>query len=354
VSDFNRDGRDDYAAVENGGAPTGQCGPFSPPSQVAVSLGTGAGTFAPPVVFAAGCASMSAAAADVDADGYLDLVVVGRDTRVFLGHGDGTFEPASVMVGGLAPTAAVVADFSGDGVADLAVANAGSSAADRPGSVAIFVGHGTGTFDPPTLLAGVREPIWLVTTDVNGDLLTDLAVVNAGLGGASEPYAVTVFVNTGGGTFRASFIPVPQPWTPRSLSSADLNGDGRSDLVLTAGSESAPPPYHLAIVLLGNGDGTFRFSAAYGIERWASQPLLADFDADGLIDMAVGANLSATIHVLKGRGDGTFVPHRNFGIPGFLNGFAVGNFGGDAKPDLLAATTSELAVQTSLITNTTP
>lgn len=69
--------------------------------------------------------------------------------------------------------------------------------------------------------------------------------------------------------------------------------------------------------------------------------------------MAVGANLTQTIHVLIGRGNGTFIPHRNFGVPGFIREFEMGNFGGDAKQDLLVSVTTDVTFETVLLTNTT-
>lgn len=350
TGDFNGDGHDDYAGLHRGAPFT--CGRVLQTAVVAVVMGAGDGTFGAPATFVGGCNAEFIASAEINGDSYPDLVVAGLDTRVFLANGDGSFRFASSNIGGSNPVAAAVADFSGDGVADLAVANAGSP--ERHGSVAVFGGHGDGTFDPPTVLVEVLGPVSLASADFNGDLQPDLAVANAGLSDANDPYAITVYLNAGGGSFQARFIPIAQPWVPRYLSAADLNGDAVDDLVLTAGSESGPRSHDLAIVLLGNGDGNLRFSAAYGVERWATQALIADLDADGSLDMAVGGKLIHTIHVLRGRGDGTFVPFGNFGVPGFIHGFATGRFGGDARPDLLASVLTDVAPQTVLLTNVTP
>ena len=117
AADFNRDGRTDVA-VTNVGART-----------VDVLLGTGTGSFQPPIASVAGVIPYFAAAADFNEDGIPDLVVGGATTspgssvNILLGIGDGRFQnPIAYTTSGNGyPNVLVVGDFNGDGHSDVAV-----------------------------------------------------------------------------------------------------------------------------------------------------------------------------------------------------------------------------------------
>ena len=118
--------------------------------------------------------------------------------------------------------------------------------------------------------------------------------------------------------------------SPAFVSVADFNGDGIPDLAVTnAGSSTVT-------VLLGNGDGTF--TAAAMSPPTGSEPesiVAGDFNGDGIPDLAVVNNGSNTVTILLGNGDGTFTATAT--SPGTGNdpwGIAVGDFNGDGIPDL--------------------
>src|SRR5882672_4452705 len=85
-----------------------------------------------------------------------------------------------------------------------------------------------------------------------------------------------------------------------SLAVADVNGDGRPDLLVADYDGSVD-------VLLGNGDGTFQTVAAYSSGGSAPYSVaVADLNGDGRPDLAVANFNSNTVGVLLGNGDGTF------------------------------------------------
>lgn len=110
-----------------------------------VLLGNGNGTFQAPVSYAESPSALpnSVAIADVNGDGYLDLVVANMckvaDSKcgypgyvggvaVLLGNGDGTFQnPINYSSGGSDAVSVVVADVNGDGRPDLVALNASST-----------------------------------------------------------------------------------------------------------------------------------------------------------------------------------------------------------------------------------
>ncbi len=125
---------------------------------------------------------------------------------------------------------------------------------------------------------------------------------------------------------------------PASIVTADLNGDNVPDVVVTNARSDA------VTVLLGNGDGTFRaprtFVVGAGISSSAGdvyrEAVVADFNADGVPDIAVPNLLSADVSILLGRGDGTFQPQRRFDAIIRADSLAAGDFNGDGRRDLVA------------------
>ena len=143
---------------------------------------------------------------------------------------------------GFDPTALAVADFNADGHTDLAVTSAGSNL------VQIFLGNGDGAFRTGSNLqfaTGV-DPVFISTLDVDGDGLLDLAIAN------QTDNTVSILLGKGDGTFTAATTPaVPAGTEPTSIAVADLNVDGRPDLVVADKTENS------VSILLNLGGGLF-------------------------------------------------------------------------------------------------
>jgi hypothetical protein len=91
----------------------------------------------------------------------------------------------------------------------------------------------------------------------------------------------------------------------RYSSAADLNNDGRTDLVTADGNGAVA-------IRLGNGDGTFQPAVSYPVGDLPRRPAIGDLNNDGLLDLAVPNGSSNTISVLRGNGNGTFQPATNW------------------------------------------
>src|SRR5262249_843784 len=117
---------------------------------------------------------------DLNDDRILDAVVTNYasgDVSILLGRGDGTFEPQHRFDATTSPFAVAVADFNGDAIPDLAVDDSVPGA----GGLAILLGRGDGTFLPqrllPSPLAEVSPAVELQAADLNGDGKKDLVIV---------------------------------------------------------------------------------------------------------------------------------------------------------------------------------
>jgi hypothetical protein len=274
---------------------------------------------------------------DFNNDGKLDLIVAsGPYVYALLGNGDGTFQPASGSPG---PSNSVitdihVADINGDGIQDIII----NGKRGTTGLVATMLGNGNGTFQAPveTDFTGAASSLTIVG-DFNADGVLDVALVSAG--------EVRVMLGNGNGTFQAPVASFFSTYAGRDgIATADFNGDGHLDLVITAYDPSSTTGFNFVGVLLGNGDGTFsdiNMVAGSGASYvGAITATIADFNGDGKLDIATGiqtagATIQGLIYLSLGNGDGTFsvgtsVPNVNVVTTPLL----LGDFNADGIIDL--------------------
>ncbi len=327
-ADFNGDGFDDVAIPVNAA---------SGAEQLNVYLGTGQAKQpfqpGPATPLTTGALIISLVAADFNGDGKKDVAIsYGFPTafvQIFLGNGDGTFTAGASFnaPGGLGATDMVVADFNKDGKLDLVLS-----------SGYIALGKGDGTFAAPSQFFNAPgDPgLWLGVADFNHDGKLDLAYMLS----FSFPAQLMVLLGNGDGTFQTPAVYLPNG-VPQWAQLADVNGDGRPDIVVL--NLGAGDPTHRIAVFLGNADGTFQnpsFVTGYRIIH-AAMIVARDFNGDGKVDLAVIDEYGNNIFLFAGNGDGTFAPEQELGVgvgPAWLTS---GNFHGQTAhgfPDLLMVT----------------
>jgi hypothetical protein len=235
--------------------------------------------------------------------------------------------PTNYAAGGV-PTSVAISDINGDGKPDILVAacpeDCGFSA---EGTVSVLLGKGDGTFsDPVNYGSGGRSPISIAVADVNGDGKRDILVANG------DSSSIGVLLGNGDGTFQTAV-----PWNPpvgstaiSEIEIADVNRDGKPDVLILSGFSVG--------VALGNGDGTFHWSGSYGdqIAFLTSSFAVADVNGDGKLDLEVVYWNGNVVGVLLGNGDGTFQSETLYDSGGIHpDSIAVADLNGDGHLDLV-------------------
>jgi hypothetical protein len=248
VGDVNGDGKPDVLVANHCFDTTCANG------SVSVLLGNGDGTFQTPVSYGSGgLYALSVAVGDVNGDGKPDVLVANYcedsscatngSVSVLLGNGDGTFQAArsydSGGPGGQNAIAVAVGDVNGDGKPDLAVTNqcASSTNCDMdfgPGSVGVLLSNGDGTFQAPVVYSsGGQDAIAVAVADVNGDGKPDLLVSHWCVSSDTcDEGGVGVLLGNGDGTFQAPVVYSSGGLYALSVAAADVNGDGKPDLLV--------------------------------------------------------------------------------------------------------------------------
>jgi hypothetical protein len=277
---------------------------------VGILLGNGDGTFQTAATFGSGgYSALSLVVLDVNGDGKPDLLVANGCANqncsgdgaigVLFGKGDGTFQAGvSYDSGGQLAQAIAVGDVNADGMPDLLVGNwCASSGCDTDGSVGVLLGNGDGTFQAAaTYDSGGQRTASVAVADVNGDGKLDFVVGNqcpSGIGcNLSKDGRVSVLLGNGDGTFQTAMPYDAGGQGALSVAVADVNGDGKADIVVAncsgANCVGGSGGNGTAVVLLGNGDGTFQAGVPYdsGGDD-ASSVAIADVNGDGKPDLLV-------------------------------------------------------------------
>ena len=243
-----------------------------------------------------------------------------------------TYNPGLTLATALDPREPVIADFNRDGTPDMAVVCG-------TGFVSIFLGTGNGTFGPRADFSALVQrnpaesdiPASLEVADLNNDGRDDLITANFN-SFVLPPGSVSVLLGNGDGTFRPS-QQFPVGDGPVSARAVDMNGDGQLDVVATNYRSNT------VTVLLGNGDGTLQPAHDFPTGENPRDLALGDFNEDGFPDVLVadsGSNPFQTCSLMLGNGDGTLQPRTT--IFAAAQGIAVGRLNGDSHLDLVACT----------------
>ena len=304
--DLDGDGVLDLVVANRGEAPTEEGGEVG--HTVSVLLGAPDGSYAAAQDYEVGAGPSALCVGDFDADGRADVAVAccyatdGRDLALLRGKGDGTFAPATHFAvddpslqyarePGL--TALAAADVNEDGWTDLvAVGWTG-------GLVTVFLGDGRGGFGQQHTTRGLPVgPCDVAAADLDGDDHVDLVIAH------HTAQRISLWRGDGTGRFQpVSQVPVPGPG-PCKLEVGDVDADGHTDIVV-----GLRGPAEGVALLRGSGGLALRSAVLVSIQPEGNESVaepqvrdvrLVDLDGDGLLDLAAAAFGGGFVSVLRG------------------------------------------------------
>ncbi len=324
AGDFNGDGKLDLAVLLAGR-----------PYGVAILPGNGDGTFGPAVETPLSSLPQAMAAGDFNGDGKLDLIVANEEAStvsVLLNNGNGTFQKRDSSVN-YPPLSVAVADFNHDGKLDAVVADDATA-----NLISVLPGNGRGGFLPQQDYPTAAGPRSVVAGDFNGDGNPDVAVTDHGTFNVNSDL-VSVLLGQPDGKL-GTHVDYPSVEAPLGLITADFNGDGKTDLAVTSFIPAPAGNTVTGAVLLGQGNGTFRAPVVFPAVAFGAffDPIFyiaaGDMNHDGKLDLVMAADSTDTVSVVIGQGDGSFANGDIYTPPGSPYSLASADFNGDGLPDL--------------------
>jgi hypothetical protein len=288
------------------------------PARAAADCSDPAQVFSTTTIFAGGNGA-AIVAGDFNGDGRPDLASGGYGKLLI--HMNGSLGAPFGIVVGTDPFGVTTGDFNEDGILDIATANTHSD------DVSVLLGGhggvGDGTFSAFGLLNAGRNPFAIATADLNGDGHLDLVVTNLG------ETSLTVWLGHGDGTFgvRTGFTTGN---APAGLAIADFSGDGKLDIAV-ANSGDAPGKVS---VLRGFGDGTFQPRVNFNVGALPIEVAAADLNFDGRPDCVVSNQAAHTISILMTTTSGSFAAQVTYAVGSSPRGLAVADFNGDGMKDV--------------------
>ena len=331
--DFDGDGVQDLAF--------GVYNAYGATDSVGVLIGFGDGMFSGPDMFDTGPFTQTVQSIDFDGDGFLDLVTINSDGNatindgfVLLGNGDGDFAVGRRISVAYRANDLAIEDFDGDGNFDIATVEP-TATYSSVGRFSVLLGCGSTELVPGSenFPAG-DSPGDIVAADIDGDGIVDLVTGNSNIFYGFPGDGISVLLGQPNGSFLPT-MPIETENAISSIVAADFNGDGIVDL---AGSESIPYlGSDLVLVWLGTGDGRFIDAPSIKI---GNRPVVGDFNGDSNVDLVGVSN--GVMTVTLGNGDGTFVTVYSFDfMANNVLSIAVADLDGDGIEDISVPKFSE-------------
>lgn len=311
-------------------------------------------SFGSPAIYPAGNSPRSVAVSDLNGDGYPDVVIANSlDSTISIlknstGMGGFSLDAPVTLVANMSPQDIVIGDVTGDGKPDIAVVSKDSN------SVTVFRNTNTGigssiSFNQKASYPTGLSPKGIRLADIDKDGRLDIIVANEG------DNTVSVYKNTLqalGGVSYDTKIDFPAGASPRSVAVGDIDGDGKPEIITGNYADGT-----LSVLRNISNDIEFGFESKIDFTTGSGTEkiVVVDFDADGKNDLAVTNSISGTVSIFKNTSSGGVV---SFALPiDMTTGTApidvqAGDIDGDGVPDLVVANSGSNTVSVFKNTST--
>jgi hypothetical protein len=321
---------------------------------------TGGGLQTTPTNYVVGASATNIVMADVNNDGFQDAIAAWNNgLRVFLNNTGGTLEGTQAFIAGEAPgEISLLQNFFGNGELDLAVVPINAGTTGSSAAVTVFGAPASGpngTFPqssgpipapPGQSITAMTTGCVLVPVNNSSPCVTPFVAYATYEAAITTAFGFAFTTATGGPASDIGSALSSQQIT--AIAAGDFNGDGKTDLAFAIGKANT------ILVFTGNGDGTFSktpLTISLGAGANPVALAVADFNADGMTDIAVLNQSNNTIGILMNNTSSSIGSSLSFAtmVPyptGLTSptGFTVGDFNGDNKADVAAVSSNEIAI----------
>ncbi|MES2382128.1 MAG: FG-GAP-like repeat-containing protein [Bacteroidota bacterium] len=371
LADFDNDGKPDMYVANSGANNINVYRNLASPGPITTSSFTSA------ITLAATNQPWFQAVADFDNDGKLDIATVNlssntvsvfRNTTTAVGTITFATKIDFTLPASASPYGIATGDIDGDGLIDMAVANLNTN------SVSLFKNNSVSNsinFASAVNFTTLTQPSSIIVAEIDGDGKPDIAVTNFGSN------QISVFRNIAAvGTINTSSLASRNDFTcgngPFYMSDADIDGDGKIDLVVPnyTGNNMTVLRNTSAIGSVNFSSSNFSTAGASGINAIG----MGDIDGDGKVDITTANNSTNNITLYKNNSVSGIISLGtgiNFATPNGVVSTFICDIDGDNRPDILTSnntannisvfrnsilapepTVQATTVTTSLITNT--
>ena len=301
-----------------------------------------AGSFAGKVDFTTGTNPYSVVISDVDGDGKPDMVVTNYSSNtvsIFRNSstsGSISFATRVDFTTGSNPKYVAIGDLDGDGKPDLAVSNYFGN------TISVFRNLSTSgniSFAGKIDFSTGSLPAGIAMSDVDGDGMLDIGVVDF------NASTVSVFYNQSNvGTINlAAKVDFATGSTPGLVAFGDVDGDGKSDLVITNQNPNTISVLRNTATIGSITTNSFAPKVDFATGNLPIGFAISDITGDGKADIVVANNSDKTLSVLRNTAtsgsitSGSFAAHVDYTVGTNPNGVVVGDLDGDGLPEIVTA-----------------
>jgi len=291
------------------------------------------------------------AVADIDGDGKADMVVVNRSSNSFSilrnisTSTKPTFAPKIDFATDSTPSSVAIGDLDGDGKPDIVITNMFTNKISvyRNNAVPGSIGTNSLAAQVSFISDTLSLPTSVAIGDLNGDGKPDLAVTNS----YTNTVSVLKNISTSGTIDASSFAPAVDFVTglgPSSVSITDIDGDGKSDLVISNLNAKTISVFHNKASSKTIDTTLFAAKVDFKVGTSPSALAIGDLNLDGKPDVVVANQGSNTLSILTNKAAVGIIDSTSFSskVDISSNGaspysVSVGNVDSDSIPDIVVA-----------------